>query len=152
MVKDLEDAYAQARQAHPAFNGKTVTYCWPIAPDYYAYDDTDPRVQVVLDLGLVLTEEILELKRRKAGPTAGITVGAEELQLLDADLIIAQTYGDQRAEIEKNKLFQAIPAVRRGDVIWLPQRVSDGLAFGTVLSARAILDDLVGLIAARLET
>ncbi len=106
----------------------------------------------MLDLGLGLTDDILQLKQRKSQPTAGIAVGAEHLQLLDADLIIAQTYGDQRAEVEHNKVFQAIPAVRRGDVVWLPQLVSDGLAFGTVLTARAILDDLVDLIATTLES
>ncbi len=78
-------------------------------------------------------------------------VSPERLDLLDADVILAQNYGPERVAAETNPVFQRIPAVARGDLIWLPTRVSDGLAFGTVLSTRAVFEDLVELLAAALE-
>lgn len=153
LIAELEAAYAEARAAHPVFAERTVTYCWPIEPDYYVYNDTDPRVQIVLELGLRLTDHALELAEENANRReAGMPISPERLDLLDADVIVAQSYGPERTAAEANRLFQTIPAVARGDLIWLPERVSDGLAFGTVLSTGAVLGELVELLATALET
>lgn len=147
VISDMEDKYADVQEVHPSFLGSTVTYAWPIEPDYYVYGASDPRVQVFLELGFELTDAIKKLDTEESkGSEAGIALSAERLDLLDADLIVAQDYGTERHDIERRHLLDNIPAVDNGNLLWLPERVSDGLAFGTALSTMAILDDLVDAI------
>lgn len=152
VITDLEERYAEVKAKHFEFLDKTVTYSWPIEPDYYVYGASDPRVQVFLELGFALTESVQRLDRKESKASeAGIALSAERLDLLDADLIVAQNYGTERQKAERRSLLDTIPAVKAGNLLWLPERVSDGLAFGTSLSTSAILDDLVKAISKTLK-
>lgn len=152
VISELEERYAEAQARYSAFRDTTLTYTWPIAPEYYVYGASDPRVQVFLELGFVLTEAVEDLDRDESKASeAGIVLSAERLHLLDADLIVAKSYGDERDDVERRDLFGNIPAVKEGNLLWLPERISDGLAFGTALSTSAVLDDLVALISKTVE-
>ncbi|WP_101575092.1 substrate-binding domain-containing protein [Brevibacterium aurantiacum] len=130
----------------------TLMYTLPIAPDYYVYGASDLGVQVFLELGFVLTEAVKNLDRDESKASeAGLVLSAERLHLLDADLIVAQSYGDERDDVERRDLFGNIPAAKEGNLLWLPERISDGLAFGTAFSTSAVLDDLVALISKTVE-
>ncbi|GAB3809785.1 ABC transporter substrate-binding protein [Kribbella italica] len=146
VIADAETRYAETRRAHPEFAGKTLSYVWPTAPDYFLYFDVDPRVQLLLELGFELTDTAIALSKENPAEFYA-SVGSEGLLKYDADAIVAQSYGSEAIDAQRNKLFQSVPAVRRGALVRLPKDVADGVAFGTVLSAMAVLDDLAGLLA-----
>ncbi|GAA0593013.1 iron-siderophore ABC transporter substrate-binding protein [Kribbella sandramycini] len=146
LIAQAERRYAEARTKHPSFAGKSLSYIWPAAPDFYLYFAVDPRVQALLELGFHLTP-IAEKLAKEHPKDFYASIGSERLADYEADVIIGQSYSDEAAAAKRNKVFQAIPAVRRGDLIWLPKNVADGLAFGTVLSTMAVLDDLTNSLA-----
>lgn len=152
VIAALERRYAEARSANPEFARSTLTFSWPIAPDYYAYYERDPRMQVLQELGFSLTPDVRELQRANPGDFFA-TLSAEQVGRLDADVLLAQSYSaEQRRDALVNRAFGRLPVARRGGVVWLPESLADGLAFGTVLSVPYVLDRLVPLLRSAVAT
>lgn len=151
-ISELESIYAIIRADHPEFATVTASYAWPSQAGialYIGADDT--RIQVLSELGFATTDHVLEL--RESHPDEFyVDLNTEELEALEADVLMMQIYGDdQRAAVESNPLFAQLDVVKRGDVIWNPTQVSDALSFGTVLSLPYVVDQLLPLIQERLE-
>lgn len=115
LVRDTEAELAEARVAHPEFEGKTFTFAGNVADgasEFAIYVSTDPRVQLMEDLGLVMSPGV------KALPTDqgfNIPISIENLSSVDADLFIAWHPDDAGAEY-----------VRKGNVVSRFRPVAEG--------------------------
>jgi len=118
LVDETEGAIAEARQAHPGLEGKTYTLAWANAPGSVAVMASDDiTAKFFKDLGLSLTQQISELPTRSgsAAGAGGAMVSYEQLDLLDADLlVVAYNSPDLKNTVESNSLFKSIPAVAEG--------------------------------------
>ncbi|MDP2712670.1 MAG: ABC transporter substrate-binding protein [Solirubrobacteraceae bacterium] len=149
LIDGLEARYAAARRAHPQFARRTLVWTFPAQGGYSVYFSKDTRMQTLTELGFRLPASIAELD----DGSFSTVLSAEQVQRLDADVLIVQTYTpEQRRTTERSTLFQNLDVVKRDDVIWMPEQVADGVTFGTVVSIPYVLDDLLALLADKLPS
>ncbi|MFC4056228.1 ABC transporter substrate-binding protein [Actinomadura syzygii] len=148
IVRANEKTVSDAVAAHPEFKGKTYAYAvvHPEQITYMSYADQDPGVFELLGL-------------RKAPQARKYTakansVSLENLDHLDADLLlVAYPFGDEgllsKSELESNKIFQSIPAVRAKRFAVLPTEngLAATLAYPDALSLPWVVQQLTPILA-----
>ena len=128
--------------AHPGFQGKTCSLVLPgEAGQMYTYTDLDPRYRVLTALGFELSPSV------KALPGIDkdffVTVSAEQVSKLDADVIGVLSTAADRARLQADKIWQRVPAVAAGRVAYLDlAKIGYALSFSTVLSIPYALSGL----------
>lgn len=142
VVADVESDFAAARDAHPEWAGKTLTYAvmHPAQVSYVSYLGSD--VSFFTDLGFTLPDEASRFSDEDNA------VSIENLDLLDADvLFVGYPFGDEgiltQDALESNALFQQLPAVQEGRYGILSDEVSSPLAYPTPLSQPWVLERIV---------
>ena len=93
------------------------------------------------DLGFVIPKELDAF----ASEEAQAYIPVEKLDVLDAgEVLIWATENDQaKAELEKNKLFGQLDAVKAGRSLYTGGELAGAIYFSTVLSLPFVLDQLV---------
>lgn len=138
VVGGVQKAFADARAAHPQFEGKTCTYA-VVRPDQIAYGSAaGGDVSFFTDLGFTL-------------PETGGAVSTEDMDVLDADvLIVGYPSGDAgligRAALEADARFLEIPAVASGHYAGVDDDVASTLAHPSPLSRRWALQRLLPVL------
>ncbi|MGO2140008.1 MAG: ABC transporter substrate-binding protein [Leucobacter sp.] len=142
VVADVEGAFAAASEAHPKWQGATLTYAvmHPSQISYVTYEGSD--VSFFTDLGFVLPEQASKFS------DANNAVSIENIDMLDADvLLVGYPFGDEgiltQSALEANALFQQLPAVKEGRYGILGDDVASPLAYPTPLSHPWVLDRMV---------
>jgi iron complex transport system substrate-binding protein len=134
LAAGVERQLSDAAAAHPEFRGKTCSLVLPgDAGAMYTYTDLDPRYRVLTALGFGLSPSV------KALPGIDkdffVTVSAEQVNQLDADVIGVLSNAADRARLEDDKIWQRVPAVAAGRVAYLDlEKIGYALSFSTVLS------------------
>jgi iron complex transport system substrate-binding protein len=135
LVSEVEAKFAQVREEHPDFEGKTLAYTLGFEENgtTYSLEETDLRTQIFTGLGFEIPEEAGELSR-------------ERLDLIDEDVLV--TAGATPAD--------QVPVIRRLDVV-KERRVVDMGDFDTELngaigySSPLSLPRALDLVAPRLQ-
>lgn len=140
LVAEVEDAFQQAIDDHPEFQGTTVAIQFSEDPSqYYLLEPSDPRVGLFTSLGFELPDETGK-------------VSAERIDLLDQELLVV--VGTDPTSYEGMELFQRLDAVRDGRVVYLggfESEFAGALGFDSPLSLPFALDLVVPQLAAALE-
>lgn len=142
----VDAAFAEARAAHPEFEGATYTYAvlHPEQITYISYEGSDTTF---FDrLGFTLPATASEFTEATA------SVSRENLDLLDADvLLIGYPFADEgimtQTELESSPLFQQIPAVAGGHYAVVGDDIASPLAYPTPLSDLWVLNEIVPVLA-----
>ena len=124
IAKTASSLNAMGRSS-PALRGKTFTFGTYFAggSGVVVYLPDDPRVAALLELGLKPSPGIAALSAANPGQ-GSVTVGMEQADSLDADILI-MWYGEgARAAAEAQPLFMRLPAVKRGSYVALEDPVS----------------------------
>ncbi|WP_157244885.1 iron-siderophore ABC transporter substrate-binding protein [Nonomuraea typhae] len=124
--KNLGDAAA----TRPQYQGKTFSYIYTSGPGTLGvFKPEEQRVAMVSMLGLTVDPVVGEFKETEGTDSA--LIGLENAQKLAKSDLIFTFYTDEktRKEIEAQKLYAAIPAVKRGGVV-----ASDDTPFVTASS------------------
>ena len=149
LLAQIDAQYAEAKAAHPEFAGKTVTVIAYTSEGWGAYVTGDSRVDFMTELGFVNNPRV------QAVPTENffIPVSEENLDMLDADFVVALPIYMPTTDVTNNALFQQIPAVKDGRFIVLDSDsdISDAFSTNSVLSIPFALEQLVPLIAERVS-
>lgn len=147
LVGELEAEFAQARQAHPEFAGKTVAVAYESGGTYGFYTAQDARARFFEDLGFVVPETLVDI----AGESFYANLSEERLDLLDQDLLVLLdvqfTEGDAQRSVAEDPLLSQLSAVQEGRVLSVTGDAIDALQFGTVLSLGYLLENLVPEVA-----
>lgn len=125
ILADLDTLVSDAGAAHPEFDGTSIALLTESAGTYYVYLPSDPRVEILEDLGFVTPQSVTDLDTGEG--TFYTTVSPENLDKIDADVILAfgetQEAFDAFLASDSGKL---IPAVSKGAVAGLigPEEIS----------------------------
>lgn len=151
LVAELEARFAEAREEHPEFEDATgVIALTGEGGNYYPYGLQDGRARFLTSLGFQLPTQVAEL----AGDEFFATISHEQLELVDADLLIwiVNTPAEGEA-LANDPIYQQLDASTQGRDLFLniSQPLGGALAFSTVPSLSFALDELVPQIAAAVD-
>lgn len=145
LVDGVTGRIAKAKSDNKAvLAGRTFTFSLLNAEGALATIVTpdDASAQFLASLGMTLSPKVTSLP--PAGPAGRAVVSQERTELLDADVIIfSYRSDDERTQVESNRLFTALPAVRRGSYVPLPISTALSMAFPSTLSIPFALDTIV---------
>ena len=118
LVTQTEALITAQREAHPEFEGTTFTFAGNLpegASDVAIYVSTDPRVQLIEDLGLQMSDGVRALPTDQG---FNIRVSLENLESVEADLFLAWHPDEAGAEyVRTNPIFSRFGPVAEGHFI-----------------------------------
>ncbi|GFM96758.1 ABC transporter substrate-binding protein [Streptomyces fulvorobeus] len=148
LIAETEKKFAAAVKANPGFKDSTITLGSRTSEGYGAYVGGTGRVDFAERLGFENNPAV----EAKAGDSFTVPVSKENLDLLDADLVVMEPIGVPAASISDDPLYQAVPAVKAGhSLVFDDQGISQAFATDSVLSVSYALDKVVPLFAQKLK-
>lgn len=144
LLQRLTDAFEAARAAHPEWEGKSVTAATKTSEGWGAYVQGSERVSFLENLGFVQNPKIAALKPNATG--FSVSVSTEQLELLDADLIVCFPIFIEKSAITGDTFFQRLPAVKDGRAVIIDGDLSAAYSLGGVLSTEWAIKRIVPLI------
>lgn len=143
VIADVENGLSAQKSAHPELTGKTYSYIVAPTPSgaYTVNSAGDVSAQVLGALGMRLVPTVLGL------PTSGIPgraqISMENLNLLDADVVLAAGSTGSLADLARNPVFNDLGAVRRGAYLPLDYTAASAMAFPSPLSLQWAIANVV---------
>lgn len=102
LLDDIDADLAARAAENPQFAGRTVAFVWDTAGTFYVWNENDPRVEVLLDLGFVNAPAVDELD---TGETSfSYSLSYETVSQLVSDVLVVR--GNEPGEVEQ---FLATP-------------------------------------------
>lgn len=152
LVAEIEQRFTDVRDANPQFAGRTGLLAALLEDgSYYIYAE-GPAPRFLVDLGFGLPEPAAALFTGESRPP--VALSAEQLGVIDADLVLLGVYGDTAAAGQAgDPVYQGLRAVQAGRVVSMPE-LSDAngaISFGSVLSLPDALEILPPLMAAAVD-
>lgn len=145
LLAKMEASFAEVRKAHPQWQGKTVTAATKTSEGWGAYVAGSERVTFLENLGFRQNPQIAALPANVTGLT--VSISTEQLELFDADLIVASPILLDTKAITGDTLFRRIPAVVAGRSIVIDGDPASACSIGTVLATDYAIQKIVPLIA-----
>jgi ABC-type Fe3+-hydroxamate transport system substrate-binding protein len=115
LAAEVEQAFTDAAEAHPEFEGTEVAVGAYTSEGFGAYVRGDSRVAFMEQLGFRNKEAIQDL----ATENFFVPVSEEQVSLLDADLSVVFPIFVDASEITSNPLWQTLPSVQAGHAVVL---------------------------------
>jgi iron complex transport system substrate-binding protein len=145
LISDLEAKFADVAAANPGFAGKTVTVGTYYSGGWGAYVEGDGRVDFMTALGFTQNPKVQALATETG---FSVSLSAEQLDQLDADLVVMFPIGLSAAEITADPVMQNLRATREGRLVVLDDTtLSNAFSSATTLGLGYALDHAVPLFA-----
>ncbi|OZC78414.1 iron ABC transporter substrate-binding protein [Rhodococcus sp. 06-418-1B] len=142
LVADLDRQVTDAGDQHPEFDGRSIAYVSEAADVYYLLLPTDPRVELLENLGFTTPESVTSLSNGES--PFSTTVSAENISTIDADIVFTQVDTDQALqEFLTSDVSRQIPAVAKGAVAGFVGQEAGSAIGPTALSIPFFLPTLV---------
>ncbi len=141
LLSEVEDAFAKAADAHPAWKGKTVSAVTKTADGWGAYLERSERVTFMENLGFTLNPKIAALKPDSTGFSASLS--AENLDTVDADLVVAFPIFIDTNQLTSDAAWQAVPAVQAKHAVVIDGDLAQAYSLGTTMATLYAIDQLV---------
>lgn len=140
LVDDVNAMYAAAVEADPAWQDMTGTVS-AVGEDgtIGVFTDGDNRGHMLTQLGFALPAEIIEI----AGDSFYAQISAEQMSLLDNDVLVYIVPTAERERFETLPLFQALSAVQDGRTVFVDETLAGAMGFASTLSIPYALEALV---------
>lgn len=140
VLADTEQLFADARAAHPEFDGATASVAFTFEELPGAYASTDVRSQMLAELGFTTPPEFDEL----AGDAFYFSVSQEELATLDADVLVWVVSDEAGYEaIRSMPLRPSLTAYAEGREIVADPLLSGAFSHASPLSLEYVIEELV---------
>ncbi|MGV8874468.1 MAG: iron-siderophore ABC transporter substrate-binding protein [Rhodococcus sp. (in: high G+C Gram-positive bacteria)] len=137
-------ALEQVRTAHPEFANKTASVVLPYDGQFGAYLPGDARGTFVTSLGFAIPEPILS---QDDGTNFFVPVSAENISMLDADLVLYLGTDDGIDVVAENPIFGTLNAARTDAIVPLSTDQRGAITYNSVLSIPFAVDSLVPRLA-----
>ena len=146
VVGQVEAKFAQVREEHPEFQGKSAILAYGGPDGYGAYATGDTRSRFFGDLGFKLPKRVDEL----AGESFFTEFSQEQFRLLDQELVAM--YGSQE-DVLANPVVKRLKAAEQDRMVFidLEDQFAGALGFASALSLDWLLDNEVDAIAAAVD-
>ncbi|WP_043628649.1 iron-siderophore ABC transporter substrate-binding protein [Nonomuraea candida] len=118
LIADIRKQLADAAATRPQYKDVTFSYIYTTGPGTLGvFMPEEQRVEMVSSLGLTVDPVVKTFEETKGTDSA--VIGLENAQKLAKSDLIFTFYTDAktRKEIEAQKLYAAIPAIKRGSVV-----------------------------------
>jgi iron complex transport system substrate-binding protein len=138
---DVDAKFAAAKAAHPQWQGRTVTAATKTSEGWGAYITGSERVTFLEQLGFVQNPEIAKLSPNATG--FSVSVSNEQLELLDADVIVAFPIFIPTKEITEDPVFKTVPAVKEGRSVVIDGDLAAAYSLGTTLALDYAVEQMV---------
>ena len=141
LLDDLDQTFEDAAKDHPEFDGKSVTVAAKTSEGWGAYVEASSRVQVMERLGFTQSSTIDESKAEGFS----VPVSEENLETLDADLLLTFPIYIPDADVTDDEAYQRIPAVEDGRSLVLTDDMDDlrkAFSLNSILSAKYTAENL----------
>ena len=140
VIADTEQLFADARAAHPEFEGATaaVTFFFEAQPG--AYNSQDIRSRALADLGFVIPAAIDEA----AGDAFYVSISSEDLSLIDTDVVV--WIGSGAEAFESIRTLPTRPSTRafqEGRELVADDLLSGAFSHASPLSFEYVIEQLV---------
>jgi iron complex transport system substrate-binding protein len=143
LLADVDASFAEAAEAHPEFEGKTITVSAYTSDGWGAYIDGVERVTFMQKLGFVQSPTIQGL----TPDGFSVPISSEQLDLLESDVLVVFPIWVETSEVTSQPLFNAIPAVTEGRSIILDDElISNAYSLGSVLSTQYAIENVVPML------
>ncbi|MCB0978228.1 MAG: iron-siderophore ABC transporter substrate-binding protein [Acidimicrobiales bacterium] len=147
VISDTEDLVSRTRASLSGIKGRTVAVAVASTSSKVRVVNkpTDTAAKFLADLGLALPERLTKLDG--AGGVGAVDIGLEQLDLLDADILILASNQGAREDLERSPLFARLPAVKAGTYLPYDNTTATGLRVPTPLS----IPHVIGVLKPTLE-
>lgn len=150
LVSGVEDEFAAARAANPAFAGATAVMATPYEGTF-VYGSQDPRSRLLSDLGFTLPKDLDKV----IGDTFGANISKERFDLLDQNVAvwIVPDLTTAVTKLHGDKIYADLNVVKQGREVFIQETGDYGnaVSLSTVLSIPYVLDRLVPQLAAAVD-
>lgn len=133
LITDTENSVAEVAAEHPEFDGLTFAYTSMGADALYLYLPTDPRVQLIEDLGLTVAPSV-ETLAEGSESTFYAQLSLEAAPEIDSDVLIGFADGMTSEEVLSSSLYSRVPAIARKAAV-----VIDDQSFAAAASSVSVL-------------
>ncbi|MCC2269862.1 iron-siderophore ABC transporter substrate-binding protein [Streptomyces sp. CT1-17] len=148
LVAETQKKFTAAAEAHPEFKDRTITIGSRTSAGWGAYVKGTDRVDFAQQLGFRNNPKV----DAEAGSGFSVQVSEENLQMLDADLVVVSPIGVAADKISTDPLFKTLPAVKKGhSVVFDDENISQSFATNSVLSIGHAIEKVVPLFADALK-
>ncbi len=147
LIADAEETVAGVAAEHPEFEGLDFAYTSMGAEALYLYLPTDPRVQLIEDLGFAVAPSVEELGADSEN-TFYAQLSLESAPQIDSDEIVAFADGLPAEEVAALPVYAQVPAIASGAAVLIDDQEFGAAASSvSVLSLPFVLDQLVDQLA-----
>ncbi|GAA4735334.1 iron-siderophore ABC transporter substrate-binding protein [Phytohabitans rumicis] len=147
LVQDAEAAFTAAKQANPAFAGKTALMATPY-DGIFVYGSEDPRSRMLTSLGFSLPADLDKV----LGDKVGANISRERTDLLDRDALvwIVPNVADDAKKLHGDSVYNGLNVVKQGREVYIDETGDYGnaISFVSALSLPYVLERLVPQLAA----
>jgi iron complex transport system substrate-binding protein len=143
LIADVEDQVAGIAAEHPEFEGVDFAYTSMGAESLYLYLPTDPRVQLIEDLGFTVAPSVEELSA-DAETTFYAQLALESAPEIESDVLVGFADGLSAEEAAALPIYSQVPAIRNGSAVLIDdQSFAAAVSSVSVLAMPYVLDQLV---------
>ncbi|GAB2448453.1 iron complex transport system substrate-binding protein [Conyzicola lurida] len=144
LLADVDAAFETVATEHPEWDGLTVAAATKTSEGWGAYIEGSGRVSYLEHLGFVQSPAIAAIETNAGG--FSVDISSENLDVIDADLIVAFPIFIDTTEITEDPQWLAVPAVEAGHAVVIDGDISSAYSLGTTLATQYSIDTLVPLL------
>jgi iron complex transport system substrate-binding protein len=142
-VRDAENLIVAKREDNPQFVGRTATVVARWADgNLRAYSPSSARAQLLSGLGFAPPVGIAD----RFGDKLYVDISAENVSLLESDLLLFDNWERARVQMEASPLFMNLDVVRSGGLVKLDPIISDAVSMPNPLTIPFVLGSVVDQI------
>lgn len=151
LLEDIDAQVAEAAEAHPEFEGKSIAAVAIDPSAFYVYRGADPRVEFLEDLGFTLAPSVDELDTEET--TFYYTISTEEADKLTSDVLVSYAPNEEAAAtVEKSAAAKAMQQFQDGTVAAVTgESLVSSVSPPTALSLTWGLDDFIDVLVGAVE-
>jgi iron complex transport system substrate-binding protein len=133
LIADTDDRVAEIAAEHPEFDGLTFAYASMGAESLYLYLPTDPRVQLIEDLGFTVAPSVDELAG-SSDTSFYAQLGLESAPDIESDVLVGFADGLSAEEVAALPVYSRVPAIQDDAAVLI-----DDQAFAAAVSSVSVL-------------
>ncbi|TDU88911.1 iron complex transport system substrate-binding protein [Kribbella voronezhensis] len=143
LIAGITELTRKAAADHPEFKGKTLTI-GSFGPENYVYMPTDPRVQILTEMGFVNSPGVEALQAKNTKKEFAVSLSKEKVGDIDADVVVGYVDGLTAKKFETDPVYASLGALKRGGAYLMEdQQVISGMSSVSVLSVPWVLDKIL---------
>ena len=147
LIAEADDQVAAIAAEHPEFEGLTFAYTSMGSEALYLYLPSDPRVQLIEDLGFTVAPSVEELGA-DAETTFYVQLALESAPEIESDVLVGFADGLSADEAAALPIYTQVPAIQDDAAVIIDdQSFAAAVSSVSVLATPFVLDQLVDQLA-----